>query len=302
MKEIISQLTEANVGKVWENEPLKHHTTIKVGGPVDLMVQPKDKEGLVRTFQLINQFGLPYWVIGRGSNLLVRDGGLRGVVIKLGEGLDYLKIDNCHVTCGAGLSFVKLAMTVAKQGLSGLEFAGGIPGTVGGAVYMNAGAHGSDVSRVLSSAEVLFEDGKITSLSNEELQFGYRSSLLQHKRKGICVEATFELVKANRRDIASKMSQHKNYRRLTQPLKQPCCGSVFRNPKPHSAGRLIEQAGLKGYRIGDAQISPLHANFIVNLGNASARDVLSLIEHIQLTVKSKFGIELQPEVQIVGEA
>lgn len=301
MKELISQLTEANVGKVWENEPLKYHTTIKVGGPVDLMVQPKDKEGLVHTLRIINHTGLPYWVIGRGSNLLVKDEGLRGVVIKLGEGLDYLEIHDHDVIAGAGLSFVKLAMIVAKQGLSGLEFAGGIPGTVGGAVYMNAGAHGSDVSRVLSSAEVLFEDGELATLTNEQLEFGYRSSLLQHKRKGICVEARFRLVKANRHDIAAEMAKHKNYRRLTQPLKQPCCGSVFRNPKPHSAGRLIEQAGLKGFRIGDAQISPLHANFIVNLGNASARDVLNLIEHIQSTIKSMFGIDLQPEVQVIGE-
>lgn len=301
MKELLNQLTEAKIGKVWENEPLKYHTTLKVGGPADVLVQPEDKEKLITCLRIIHSLQLPYRVIGRGSNLLVKDGGIRGVVIKLGNGLDYLKIDNCLITAGAGLSFVKLATIIAKKGLSGLEFAGGIPGTVGGAVYMNAGAHGSDVSKVLASAEIFFDDGELAILTNEELEFNYRSSLIQVKRPGTCLEATFKLNKGNRHEIAAEMAKHKDYRRLTQPLKQPCCGSVFRNPKPHSAGQLIEKAGLKGYRIGEAQISPLHANFIVNLGNASAQDVLELINHIQATVYTKFGIEMKPEVQVMGE-
>lgn len=301
MDELVNKLHEANVGKVWINEPLANHTTWKIGGPADIMVQPSNKEGLITCMHLINAYMLPYRVIGRGSNLLVKDGGIRGAVIKLGPGLDYLHINNDHVVVGAGYSFIKLATMVGKKGLTGLEFAGGIPGTVGGAVYMNAGAHGSDVSRVLQSAEILFDDGEKAVLSNEELKFSYRTSILQNERPGICLEATFQLNKGDRQNILLEMATHKDYRRKTQPLQQPCCGSVFRNPKPYSAGQLIEQAGLKGYRVGDAQVSLLHANFIVNLGNASATDVLTLIQHIRSTIKEKYDVDMHPEVQVVGE-
>lgn len=301
MHELINELCKANVGKVWENEPLANHTTWKIGGPADVMVQPHDKEGLITSLRLIQKYALPYRVIGRGSNLLVRDGGIRGVVIKLGNGMDHLHIEGQTVVVGAGYSFIKLATMVGKEGLTGLEFAGGIPGTVGGAVYMNAGAHGSDVSRVLQSAEIIFDDGELAVLSNEELKFSYRNSILQSVRKGICTEAIFRLQEGDRQSILKEMATHKNYRRQTQPLQFACCGSVFRNPKPHSAGQLIEKAGLKGYRIGDAQVSLLHANFIVNHGNASASDVLTLIKHVQNTVMDKYGIDMHPEVQVVGE-
>jgi len=301
MSDLVNKLLEAKVGKVWENEPLAKHTTWKIGGPADIFVQPKNKEGLISTVQEVVKHQLPYRVIGRGSNLLVRDGGIRGVVIKIGDGLDHLHFDGSRVVVGAGYSFIKLATIAAQKGLTGLEFAGGIPGTVGGAVYMNAGAHGSDISRVLHSAEILFEDGTLAVLSNEELNYSYRHSILQEERKGICLEATFELARGEKKEITGALATHKEYRRKTQPLQYPCCGSVFRNPKPHSAGQLIEEAGLKGYRVGDAQISLLHANFIVNLGNASARDVLTLIEHIKKTIHEKYGIDMHPEVQVVGE-
>lgn len=301
MKELVQMLKEANVGKVWIDEPLRHHTTWKIGGPADLMVQPADKQGLITSMRMIQQHNVPYRVIGRGSNLLVLDGGIRGAVIKLGEGLDYLHINDDLITVGAGYSYIKLATVLAKKGYTGLEFAGGIPGTVGGAVYMNAGAHGSDTSRVLYSAEVLFDDGELTTLSNEEMNFSYRTSILQKERKGICIEACFKLQKGDRKAILEEMAKHKNYRKMMQPLQQPSCGSVFRNPTPHSAGRLIEESGLKGFRIGDAQISTMHANFIVNLGHATAQDVLSLIEHVQDTIYKKHGIHMRPEVQVVGE-
>lgn len=301
LERLKADLEKLDVGQVWLNEPLKNHTTIKVGGPADLFIQPRDKEGLVQALNILRQAQVPWFVIGRGSNLLVRDGGIRGAVIKLGKGLDTLTISNEWVTVGAGFSMIKLATIVAQQGLSGLEFAGGIPGTVGGAVFMNAGAHGSDISSVLVSAQVLYQDGQIKELSKEELHFGYRTSSLQREPKGICLEATFELKKGDKEEIMRHMAQNKEYRRKTQPLQEPCCGSVFRNPKPHSSGRLIEQAGLKGYRVGDAQVSTKHANFIVNLGNARASDVLALIRHIQETVYSLYGIQLKPEVEIVGE-
>lgn len=301
MNELVNNLLEANVGKVWVNEPLSNHTTWKIGGPADILFQPKNKEGLLSGIRAIKAENVPYRVIGRGSNLLVRDGGIRGVVIKMGDGFDHLEITDNVVRVGAGYSFIKLATVVGKTGRTGLEFAGGIPGTVGGAVYMNAGAHGSDVSRVLQSAEILFDDGELAILSKEELNFSYRTSILQRERRGICLEATFQLKHKDRKDVVLEMATHKEYRRKTQPLQLPSCGSVFRNPTPYSAGQLIEEAGLMGYRVGDAQVSLLHANFIVNLGSASASDVLTLIEHIQTTIRSMYGIDMHPEVQVVGE-
>jgi UDP-N-acetylmuramate dehydrogenase len=189
----------------------------------------------------------------------------------------------------------------AKHGLEGLEFAGGIPGNVGGAVYMNAGAHGSEISRVLQSATILKEDGEWLTLSNEQMEFRYRTSILQTKIKGIVTEATFELAYGNREEIASRLAQYKDRRRQTQPLQFPCAGSVFRNPPGDYAGRLIQEAGLKGYRIGGAEVSTMHANFIINRGNATAQDVLNLINHIIHTVEEKFNVRLEPEVQVVGE-
>jgi UDP-N-acetylmuramate dehydrogenase len=301
MEEFIQALEEANVGKVWLNEPLKYHTTWKIGGPADLMVQPDDKEALIRCMRLVFAHDVPFFLLGRGSNLLVRDGGIRGIVIKLGEGLDDLHVDGNLVTVGAGYSMIKLAIVIAKQNLAGLEFAGGIPGTVGGAVYMNAGAHGSEVSRVLQSAEMMFDDGKLETLSKEELKFSYRTSILQWERKGVCLQATFQLDKGDPQQIKDELANHKEYRRNTQPLQQPCCGSVFRNPKPHSAGRLIEESGLKGYRVGDAQVSTLHANFIVNKGQATAQDVLTLIQHIKHSIAETFDVRMHTEVQVVGE-
>lgn len=301
MNELVNNLLEANVGKVWVNEPLSNHTTWKIGGPADILFQPKNKEGLLSGIRAIKAENVPYRVIGRGSNLLVRDGGIRGVVIKMGDGFDHLEIIDNVVRVGAGYSFIKLATVVGKTGRTGLEFAGGIPGTVGGAVYMNAGAHGSDVSRVLQSAEILFDDGELAILSKEELNFSYRTSILQRERRGICLEATFQLKHKDRKDVVLEMATHKEYRRKTQPLQLPSCGSVFRNPTPYSAGQLIEEAGLMGYRVGDAQVSLLHANFIVNLGSASASDVLTLIEHIQTTISSMYGVDMHPEVQVVGE-
>lgn len=301
MNVLVKELREANLGKVWENEPLANHTTWKIGGPADILVQPQDRLALIKSVELANKHHVPFRVIGRGSNLLVRDGGVRGLVIKIGDGLDKLVIEGSKVTVDAGFSVIKLATIVSRKGLAGLEFAGGIPGSVGGAVYMNAGAHGSDISRVLQSAEILFDNGEIASLSNEDLKFAYRTSILQNEQPGICLQATFQLTPGDRELIKEELAKHKDYRRTTQPLQQPCCGSVFRNPYPHSAGRLIEEAGLKGYQIGGAQVSTMHANFIVNVGNASANDVLTLIQTIQSTIKEKYGVEMHPEVQVVGE-
>jgi len=300
MKEIIEQLRIEDVGIVLENEPLANHTTWKIGGPADILIQPKDKIGLVKAMKLVYKHQLPWRAIGKGSNLLVRDKGIRGVVFKLADGLNHLQFEDDVVHVGAGYSFIRLSVMAGKQGLTGLEFAGGIPGSVGGAVYMNAGAHGSEISRVFKSAEILLETGELVQCLLEDMKFRYRHSLLQ-EQKGLVVSATLQLAHGDRKKIAEAMATHKDRRRLTQPLQQPCAGSVFRNPLPDHAGQLIEKAGLKGHRIGGAQVSEKHANFIVNIDKASADDVLKLIKHIQKVIADRYKVQLIPEVEVVGE-
>lgn len=298
MENFVAELKKRNIGKIYLNEPLANHTTWKIGGPADIFVIPNSIDSTITLLQLINEYKMPWRVIGRGSNLLVVDEGIRGVVIKIDEGISHLQINGEEITVGAGHSLIKLATIATKQGLSGLEFAGGIPGSVGGAIFMNAGAHGSDISKILVRAHILFADGSLKWVECEEMSFSYRMSRLQ-KEKGICLEAIFRLKRGDREKIVKEMQKNKDYRRHSQPWNYPCAGSVFRNPLPHYAGQLIEQAGLKGYQIGGAQISTVHGNFIVNVGNATAKDVLELIEHIKKTVYEKFHIQMETEVEIV---
>lgn len=300
MDQFVSTLIELNVGKIKENEPLKKHTTWKIGGPAKIFIEPTSIEGLQQIFITIKKHNIPWFVIGKGSNLLVSDNGIDGAVIKLGENLAHIHQDGELIRVGAGYSLIKLATIISKQGLSGLEFAGGIPGTIGGAVYMNAGAHGSDISKILTRAHILMPDGTLKWYSNDEMEYSYRTSILQ-KNGGICVEAEFKLSEGDKASIIKEMQDNKEYRRHSQPWDYPCCGSVFRNPLPHYAGQLIEEAGLKGYTIGGAQISEKHANFIVNRGNATAQNVLDLIKYVQQSIKEKYGIELKTEVELVGE-
>lgn len=301
MIDVLEQLRKADVGMVLEKEPLANHTTMKVGGPADLLVEPKNVEALKRTMDIVKANNIKWRAIGRGSNLLVLDEGIRGVVIKLGKGLDHLEIDGEQIKVGAGYSLITLATQISRKGLSGLEFAGGIPGSVGGAVYMNAGAHGSDMSNILVKAHILFEDGSMEWLTNEEMEFSYRTSILQKKRPGICVEAVLQLKAGERQKIVEEMQKNKDYRRDTQPWNYPCAGSIFRNPLPNYAGQLIEKAGLKGYQIGGAKVSEMHGNFIVNAGDAKAQDVLDLIDYIKNTINEKFQIKMETEVEIVGD-
>ncbi|WP_017727210.1 UDP-N-acetylmuramate dehydrogenase [Halalkalibacterium ligniniphilum] len=299
MKQVIEALREANVGDVRLNEPLSNHTTWKIGGPADLFIVPKNIEGLVESMNVLDANKIPWRAIGRGSNLLVADGGIEGAVIKLDKGLDELEIDGEEIRVGGGYPLIKLATVISREGLSGLEFAGGIPGSVGGAVFMNAGAHGSDISKILTKAKILFQNGRLEWLTNEELEFSYRTSRLQTE-KGICVEAVFQLERGDQEVIKQELQKNKDYRRQSQPWNYPTCGSVFRNPLPHYAGQLIEKAGLKGHRIGGAQISDMHANFIVNVGNAKAQDVLALINHVKATIYEAFHVQMETEVEIIG--
>lgn len=300
MGEIAQQLSDLQVGKVLEHEPLANHTTMKIGGPADLFIEPSSIENLEKTMHVITAHHLPWRAVGRGSNLLVSDQGIEGAVIKLGKGLDHLNIQDTEVHVGAGFSLVSLAVQSSKLGLAGLEFASGIPGSVGGAIYMNAGAHGSDMSEVLEKVYVLFEDGTFAWLSKAEMEFSYRTSVLQKKRPGIVLEAVFQLTKGDRETIIAKMQSNKNYRKNTQPYHLPCAGSIFRNPLPYYAGQLVQQAGLKGYAIGGAQISPMHGNFIVNTGTGTAADVLALIQHVKDTIYHQYQVTLETEVEIIG--
>ncbi|HGH7178479.1 UDP-N-acetylmuramate dehydrogenase [Bacillus luti] len=300
MEQLVNELIKANVGRVLVNEPLARYTTMKIGGPADILIVPKHVTSIEKTLQLVKQYKTKWTVIGRGSNLLVSDKGIEGVVIRLGEGLDHLEVENHRVRVGGGYPLIKLSTLLSRQGLAGLEFASGIPGSVGGAVYMNAGAHKSDISNVLSKALILFENGTIEWLMNREMEFSYRTSVLQTKRPGIVLEAEFQLQVGKREEIVKNMQKNKDYRRETQPWNHPCAGSVFRNPLPEFAGNLVEKAGLRGYQIGGAQISEMHGNFIVNTGGASAQDVLSLIALIKHTIKDKFGIDMHTEVEIIG--
>lgn len=300
MEQLVNELIEANVGRVLVNEALARYTTMKIGGPADILIVPKHVASIEKTLQLVKKYKTKWTVIGRGSNLLVSDLGIEGVVIRLGEGLDHLEVEKHRVRVGGGYPLIKLSTLLSRQGLSGLEFASGIPGSVGGAVYMNAGAHKSDISNILSKALILFENGTIDWLTHEEMEFSYRTSVLQTKRPGIVLEAEFQLQVGEREGIVSVMQKNKEYRRETQPWNHPCAGSIFRNPIPYFAGDLIEKAGLRGYQIGGAQISEMHGNFIINTGGASAQDVLSLIALIKQTIEDKFGVEMHTEVEIIG--
>ncbi|TVY00585.1 UDP-N-acetylmuramate dehydrogenase [Cohnella terricola] len=300
MDQLVAELTQAGIGEVRLNEPLAGHTTWKIGGPADLLIIPATEEELETALRLLSRDGVSWCVLGRGSNTLVSDKGVRGAVIKLGDGFDDLCFDGETVTAGASYSFIKLSVMAGKEGLTGLEYAGGIPGTVGGAVYMNAGAHGSDISRILKSASIVWEDGSRAVLGNEEMKFSYRHSILQ-ERRGIITRAELQLAMGDRKEIAAAMATYKDRRRRTQPLQMACAGSVFRNPPNDHAARLIEAAGLKGLRQGAAEVSQLHANFIVNHGGAKAEDVLTLIGKVQQIIEQTYGISLVTEVLLMGE-
>ncbi|NEW05276.1 UDP-N-acetylmuramate dehydrogenase [Paenibacillus sp. SYP-B3998] len=300
MQQLISDLQAANIGDIRIHERLAPYTTWKIGGPADVLVISHEKEQLSTLIRMLYERGVPWTIIGRGSNLLVSDKGIRGVVIKLGSALESLRFDGATVYAGGSYSFIKLSVLAAKEGLTGLEFASGIPGSVGGAVYMNAGAHGSDVSRILKQAEVILDTGELVIMQTEDLQYAYRHSIL-HTLPGIVTEAVFDLQVGERKEIAGAMAAYRDRRLRTQPLQLACAGSVFRNPVGEFAAKLIEEAGLKGKRVGGAEISPLHANFIVNTGNATAEDVLTLIQEVKRIVQDQYGISLVPEVLVMGE-
>ncbi|MBO7743883.1 UDP-N-acetylmuramate dehydrogenase [Paenibacillus sp. MWE-103] len=300
MEQFLAELQTIDAGSVKYNEPMAAYTTWKIGGPADVLIIPHTQDQLAAAVRLLHRHGLKWTNLGRGSNMLVSDKGIRGVVIQPGEAFDYARFDGTLAYAGAACSFVKLSVLAGKEGLTGLEFAGGIPGSVGGAVYMNAGALGSDVSRIFKSADIVLETGELVRFGAEDMAFSYRHSCL-HERPGIVTGAVFQLEEGDRKAIAEAMAAYKQRRLLTQPLQLPSAGSVFRNPPNDYAARLIQEAGLKGLRQGGAEVSTQHANFIVNTGQATAEDVLTLMTTIRSTIREKYGIELIAEVLVVGE-
>ncbi|MFZ5366444.1 MAG: UDP-N-acetylmuramate dehydrogenase [Patescibacteria group bacterium] len=297
MKKGYQEFLESLGGKrVKLNEPMRLHTTFKIGGPADIFYEVKTKEEIVAAVKLARKLKIPYFILGGGSNILVSDKGIRGVVIKIKN--EKLGMKNGRVKAEAGMSLPWLVGETAKGGLSGLEFCAGIPGTVGGAIAGNAGIKDKWIGDLVEEVEILQEDGEKEIISKRECQFGYRQSrfLLE---KEIVLGVTLKLIQNNPQSVARRIDKYLKIRK-NQP-KEPSAGSVFKNPDGESAGKLIEQVGLKGYRIGDAQVSPKHANFIVNLGLAKGRDVLELIRLCQKRVEEKFAVRLEKEIKIIGE-
>lgn len=298
---IYNKLTEAIPGDaVLLDEPMKNYTTIKTGGLADIIVMPQSITEIQSVIKICKENDVPYFVMGKGSNLLVSDKGMRCVVVKLGDKFAKITIDGNDVIAQAGVSLSELSEKIMEKSLKGFEFAGGIPGTLGGATTMNAGAYGGEMKDIIKSVKVLNTEGEIINLSSEELEFGYRTSMIQVKNY-IVLEVKMEFEKGNYEEIAKTTKDLMETRKAKQPLHLPSCGSVFKRPAGHFAGKLIEDSGLKGKKIGGAKVSKLHCGFIVNVDNATTNDVLDLIELIQKTVKSKFGIQLETEVKIIGE-
>lgn len=300
MKEFLEEVKNANIGKIEQDVFLSNYTTYKVGGLASCIIYPKNIEKVVELVKLINKYSLKFKILGNGSNLLFSDRKYEQVLINLNN-LNQLEIIENKITVGAGYSLMRLARDAMKKSLTGLEFAAGIPGTVGGAVFMNAGAYKSDMGYLVRTAKVLTPDLKIIELTNIEMDFHYRSSFFQKHPGYIILEVTLKLENGKKKAIEEVMNERKRRRVETQPLEFPSAGSVFRNPENMpAAGKLIEDVGLKGLTKGGARISPKHANFIVNIGGASADDIKSLIEFVQDTVKEHYHITLKVEQEFVN--
>lgn len=299
METLIKELEQKNI-TLLKQEPMKKHTSFRIGGNADIYISPKSSEEIQSILFLAKKYDVPVTVMGNGSNLLVSDKGIRGIVIQIGEDMSTILVKGEKITAQAGALLKTIGEKALQSSLEGFAFAAGIPGSLGGAVCMNAGAYGGEIKDILVEAEVLTEDLQIKKLSTQQLQFSYRHSIIPEKGY-IVLSATFLLKKGNPKEIAQKMTELAQQRREKQPLNFPSAGSIFKRPQGYFAGKLITDAGLKGYSIGDAQVSQKHGGFIVNKGNATCADVLALIEHCQKTVFEKFGVMLETEVKMIGE-
>lgn len=300
MNEFNEYIVSNQLGDIYQDVDMREHSTMKVGGICKVMYIPETIDQLQKVVKFLHKKKIKHKFIGRGSNCIFMDDMNSTIIIKISNVLDCLEINDDFVYVGAGYSMMKFAKVMSKQGFSGLEFAGGIPGTIGGAIYMNAGAHLSEISNILLSVDVIDEVGNYKTLNTIECEFGYRDSIF-HKKDWIICGAKFEIVPGDKASVFKKMSGNLEYRKEMQPLEFPSCGSSFRNPPNNHAGKLIEECGLKNHKIGGAKISDKHANFIVNEDGATAQDIYELVKHVQKVVFEKTNIKLHPEMEFVME-
>lgn len=282
------------------DEPMSRHTTFRVGGPADFFVTPKAKEEVRDVVRICKEAGMPYYIIGNGSNLLVSDAGYRGVIVQIYKEMNEVKIEGDLVKAQAGALLSGIAAKALGAKLSGFEFASGIPGTIGGACVMNAGAYGGEMKDVLESVTVLTGEGKIIELGRNELELGYRTSVIA-KKGYIVLGAVLKLERGDGEKIKTYMDELKEKRVTKQPLEYPSAGSTFKRPEGYFAGKLIEDAGLRGFQVGGAQVSEKHCGFVINRDHATAADIMELMRQVQIRVKENSGVDLEPEVKRLGD-
>lgn len=287
-------------GTVLLNEPMSLHTSFRTGGPAEVFIKAESTENIISTIDIAKKYNKQYIITGNGSNILVKDGGIDGIVINIGNEMSKIKCDGTKIYAQAGVMLSALATAAADEELTGLEFASGIPGTVGGAVFMNAGAYDGEIKDIIEYADVIDSEGNIQRLTKDELELSYRHSVIAEKNM-IVVGAMFNLNKGIKKNITDKMADFAKRRRDKQPLNYPSAGSTFKRPEGYFAGKLIEDSGLKGKTVGGAQVSEKHAGFVVNIGNATSSDIITLMEFCIETVYNKFGVKLEPEVRILGK-
>ena len=280
-------------------EPMAGHTTFRIGGPADCFLQPENEEQLIQVQRYLSKVGIPFFVLGNGSNLLVSDGGYRGVIIQIGRKMSRIEVEGCIIKAQAGAPLAQVAKTAMEYGLTGLEFASGIPGTVGGGVVMNAGAYDGELSRVVVRVNAVNSEGESMELDNETMEFGYRTSAVKNSSLTV-TEVIFGLEKGDREQIRAKMDDFAARRREKQPLEYPSACSTFKRPEGYFAGKLIMEAGLRGYQCGGARVSDKHCGFVINTGGATAEDVRDVIHEVQEQVKDKFHVTLETEVIFLG--
>ena len=286
--------------KVLVNEPMASHTTFRIGGPADYFVMPETIEELASVLKLCREENLPYFILGNGSNLLVGDKGYRGIVVQLYKNFDGIQIEGTTVTAKAGSMLIRTAKEAGKAGLTGLEFASGIPGTIGGAMVMNAGAYGGEMKDVVTAVTVLTKEGEIKTLTGEEMNFRYRGSVVEEEGY-IVLEAVMELKEGNQDEIQARIDELSLQRKTKQPIEYPSAGSTFKRPEGYFAGKLIMDTGLRGYKVGGAQVSEKHCGFVINAGGATAADVMRLMQDVSDRVNEQFGVILEPEVKKIGD-
>ena len=282
------------------NEPMKKHTTMKVGGLCDCMVEPSSIEEIQKVLEYVKENNIKYYIIGNGSNLLVKDEGVHALVIKIASKFSSVEVNGEHIKAYSGCSVPKLAQIAKENSLSGLEFACGIPGSVGGGIRMNAGAYGSEMVNVVEKVGFLDENGNLKEIDGKDAHFTYRHSMFVDNPQYVVVYAIYKLQKGNKDEISKIMEENMNSRKQKQPIEYPNFGSVFKRPEGYFVGKLVDDCGLKGYKIGEAQVSTKHSGFMINAGDATCKDVLDLIEYVKEKVYEKFNVKLQEEVVILG--